>query len=46
MNVVFLLTGFLFVFGLGFALSHNRRAIRLKPILIMIATQLVLAFLC
>ena len=45
MNVVFLFTGFLFVAGLGYAFSHNRKAIRLRPIIAMMIAQLVLAFL-
>ncbi|WNC12152.1 nucleoside transporter C-terminal domain-containing protein [Brevibacillus brevis] len=45
MNIVFLLTGFLLVFGIGYAVSHHRRGIRYKPIIAMLITQLVLAFL-
>ncbi|QRG68687.1 NupC/NupG family nucleoside CNT transporter [Brevibacillus choshinensis] len=45
MNIVFFVTGLLFVSGVGYAASNNRKDIRLTPILKMIAAQLVLAFL-
>lgn len=45
MNVVFLLTGLLFVAALCYAVSNNRKGIKAKPIAIMIVTQLLFAFL-
>lgn len=45
MNIVFFITGLLFVSGVGYAASNNRKGIKLAPILKMIVAQLVLAFL-
>ncbi|MBN6185531.1 NupC/NupG family nucleoside CNT transporter [Aneurinibacillus sp. BA2021] len=45
MNIVFMATGLLLVFGLGYLVSYNRKGIRFRPIAVMLLTQLVLAFL-
>ncbi|KQL44747.1 pyrimidine nucleoside transporter NupC [Brevibacillus choshinensis] len=45
MNIVFFVTGLLFVSGIGYVASNNRKGIKLTPILKMIVAQLVLAFL-
>jgi nucleoside transport protein len=45
MNIVYLITGLLLVASIGYAVSNNRKKIKLKPIMIMIMTQLVIAFL-
>ncbi|WP_318617197.1 NupC/NupG family nucleoside CNT transporter [Sporosarcina sp. YIM B06819] len=44
MNFIFLLTGVLFVFGIAFLLSNNRKKIKYKRILIMLAVQIVLVY--
>lgn len=44
MKFVFLLTGVLFVFLIGFLFSNNRKEIKYKRILIMLATQLLLVY--
>lgn len=45
MNIVFYITGLLFVFAIGVLISTNRKNIRFKPIGIMLGTQLVLTFI-
>ncbi|MDF2684325.1 MAG: NupC/NupG family nucleoside transporter [Brevibacillus sp.] len=45
MNIVFFVTGLLFVSGVGYAASNNRKGIKLTPIIKMIVAQLVLTFL-
>lgn len=45
MNIIFLFTGLLLVFVLGYAVSYNRKGIRFKAIVIMLVAQIVLAFL-
>ncbi|MGE7836756.1 NupC/NupG family nucleoside CNT transporter [Viridibacillus arvi] len=44
MNFVFLVTGLLFVFVLGYIFSYNRKNIRIRPIAMMLIAQLVLSF--
>jgi len=44
MNIVFYITGLLFVFGIGVLISNNRKNIRYKSIGIMLGTQLLLTF--
>jgi len=45
MNIVFYITGLLFVFGIGVLISNNRKNIRYKSIGIMLGTQLLLTFI-
>lgn len=45
MNIVFYITGLLFVFAIGVLISTNRKNIRFKPIGIMLGTQLLLTFI-
>ncbi|MEH6942882.1 NupC/NupG family nucleoside CNT transporter [Bacillus sp. JJ722] len=45
MNIVFLITGLLFVLLIGYIFSFNRKEIKIRPIIIMLLTQLVLSFL-
>lgn len=45
MNILFFLTGLLLVFILGYLASYNRKGIRVRPIVAMLLTQIVLAFL-
>lgn len=45
MNIVFMATGLLLVFGLGYLVNYNRKGIRIRPIATMLVTQLALAFL-
>ncbi|MGM9923663.1 MAG: NupC/NupG family nucleoside CNT transporter [Bacillus sp. (in: firmicutes)] len=45
MNVVFVVAGLLFVLMVGYLFSYNRKGIKLRPIIIMLLTQLVLSFL-
>jgi nucleoside transport protein len=45
MNIVFLITGLLLVFVLGYAVSNDRKAIKFRPILAMLVVQILLAFL-
>ncbi|MCM3667860.1 NupC/NupG family nucleoside CNT transporter [Mesobacillus maritimus] len=44
MNFIFLLTGILLVFAIGFLVSNDRKHIKYKRILIMLAVQLILVF--
>lgn len=44
MNFIFLLTGVLFVFGIGFLVSNDRKKIKYKRILIMLALQILLVY--
>ncbi|MFD1361891.1 NupC/NupG family nucleoside CNT transporter [Lentibacillus salinarum] len=44
MNVLFLITGLLFVFAIGYLFSNDRKHIKYKRIVIMLAAQLVLVF--
>jgi nucleoside transport protein len=44
MSIAFFVSGLVLVFLLGTLASYNRRGIRLRPIAIMLAVQLVLAF--
>ncbi|SFX03925.1 nucleoside transport protein [Thermoactinomyces sp. DSM 45891] len=44
MNVVFFLTGLLLVFVLGYIASHNRKDIKLKPIIVMLVVEAILTF--
>ena len=44
MNFIFLLTGVLFVFGIAFLVSNDRKKIKYKRILIMLAVQIVLVY--
>ncbi|NME98106.1 NupC/NupG family nucleoside CNT transporter [Aneurinibacillus aneurinilyticus] len=44
-NILFFLTGLLLVFILGYLASYNRKGIRVRPIVAMLLTQIVLAFL-
>lgn len=45
MSIVFLITGLLFVLLIGYLFSFNRKEIKIRPIIIMLLTQLVLSFL-
>ena len=45
MNFIFLLTGILLVFVIGFLVSNNRKKIKYKRILIMLAVQIILVLL-
>jgi nucleoside transport protein len=45
MNIVFLITGLLLVFVLGYVVSNDRKAIKFRPILAMLVVQILLAFL-
>jgi nucleoside transport protein len=45
MNIVFFVTGLLLVFVLGYVVSYNRKGIRARPIVAMLLTQIILAFL-
>jgi nucleoside transport protein len=45
MSIAFFVSGLVLVFLLGTLASYNRRGIRLRPIAVMLAVQLVLAFL-
>ncbi len=45
MNVVFLVTGLLFVFLVGYLVSFNRKKIKFKPIIVMLLTQFALSFI-
>ncbi|GAB4074240.1 hypothetical protein GCM10028778_17430 [Barrientosiimonas marina] len=44
MNVVFLITGLLLVFGLGYLFSNDRKHIKYKRIGLMLVIQLILVF--
>lgn len=44
MNFVFVITGLLFVFLMGYIFSYNRKEIQVRPIIMMLLTQLVLSF--
>lgn len=44
MNFIFLITGILLVFVIGFLVSNDRKQIKYKRILIMLAVQLILVF--
>lgn len=44
MNFIFLLTGVLFVFGIAFLVSNDRKRIKYKRILIMLAVQILLVY--
>ena len=44
MNFIFLLTGVLFVFGIAFLVSNDRKKIKYKRILIMLAVQILLVY--
>lgn len=44
MNFIFLLTGLLLVFVIGFICSNNRKKIKYKRILIMLAVQIILVY--
>lgn len=44
MNFIFFITGILLVFVIGFLVSNNRKQIKYKRILIMLAVQLILVF--
>ena len=44
MNFIFLLTGVLFVFGVAFLVSNDRKKIKYKRILIMLAVQILLVY--
>jgi len=44
MNIVFFITGLLLAFGVAFLFSNNRKEIKYKRVLIMLAVQLVLVF--
>ncbi|GHH99919.1 NupC/NupG family nucleoside CNT transporter [Neobacillus kokaensis] len=44
MNFIFLITGVLFVFGIGVLVSNNRKQIKYKRILIMLAVQIILVY--
>ncbi|WP_026574233.1 NupC/NupG family nucleoside CNT transporter [Bacillus sp. UNC438CL73TsuS30] len=44
MNVIFLLTGLLLAFVLAFLFSNNRKKIKYKRILIMLAIQIILVY--
>ncbi|MED4206976.1 NupC/NupG family nucleoside CNT transporter [Neobacillus mesonae] len=44
MNFIFLITGILFVFGIGLLVSNNRKQIKYKRILIMLAIQIILVY--
>lgn len=44
MSFIFLLTGVLFVFGIAFLVSNDRKKIKYKRILIMLAVQIVLVY--
>ncbi|MBO1915339.1 hypothetical protein J4G37_62235, partial [Microvirga sp. 3-52] len=45
MKFIFLLTGILLVFMVGYLVSNNRKEIKYKRILIMLAVQVVLVYL-
>ncbi|MFE4573358.1 NupC/NupG family nucleoside CNT transporter [Paenibacillus chitinolyticus] len=44
MNVIFLITGLLLVFMIGFLVSNNRQKIKYKRVLIMLAVQILLVY--
>ncbi|MBK3493483.1 NupC/NupG family nucleoside CNT transporter [Viridibacillus sp. YIM B01967] len=44
MNFVFLITGLLFVFLMGYIFSYDRKGIQIRPIIMMLLAQLVLSF--
>ena len=44
MKFIFLLTGILFVFMIGYLVSNNRKEIKYKRILIMLAVQIALVY--
>ncbi|PJN91933.1 Na+ dependent nucleoside transporter N-terminal domain-containing protein, partial [Bacillus sp. mrc49] len=44
MDFIFLLTGILFVFIIAFLFSNNRKKIKYKRILIMLAVQILLVY--
>ena len=45
MKFIFLLTGILLVFIIGYIFSNNRKEIKYKRILIMLAVQIVLVYI-
>ncbi len=44
MNILFLLTGILLVFSIAFLVSNDRKKIKYKRILLMLAIQIVLVY--
>ncbi|MCP3773425.1 NupC/NupG family nucleoside CNT transporter [Paenibacillus sp. MZ04-78.2] len=45
MKFLFVVTGLLLVFAVGYLFSNNRKGIRSRPILAMLVTQIVLSFI-
>lgn len=46
MNIVFLVTGLVFVFIVAWSVSYDRKHTRFKPIIILFSLQMIISFLC